>query len=218
MIGALCLIATGASAQMTGTLLTHRPAQTDYRDKNAASEMTRQFARCVVDRSTGRIKAYLDLPVGSPKHAQMSRSIYDREGDECMGMGELQMPLTVFRGYMFEALFLREYGNKVITDFSAVPPIDYGAPYGASPTADGAQAIAMVRFGDCVVRRAPVPARDLLSSETRSSAETRLFAVLVPSLGPCLPSGKTFEFSKSVARGAIAEALYRLSAATLARK
>ena len=88
----ISLFATSTFAQMTGTLITRNPAQTDIMEKGAARKMSRGFTRCVAERSVNRVKVYLDLPVGSKEAISMAPRLTDREGDECMGMGELMMP------------------------------------------------------------------------------------------------------------------------------
>lgn len=67
------------------------------------------------------------------------------------------------------------------------------------------------RYGECVVRLAPVHSHALLMTEADTAAETAAFATLQPALGGCLSGDATLKFGKSVLRGAIAINYYRLA-------
>ncbi len=213
---AFLFCADAAQAQMTGTLMTRQPAQTDVDDKHAARKMNRGFTNCMVDRSPQRIKVYLALPVGGDAATRMVKRLFDREGDACMGMGQMTVPQNLLRGGLYEALYLKEYSGKALPDFKIVQTIDYLAPYQDGISDQGKQAVAMVQFADCVVRARGNDARSLMFLIPGSSSESRTFVDLTPSFGGCLPKDAQFEFSKSVLRAALAEALYRLTESSVA--
>lgn len=202
-----------AYAQETGTLLTKPAAQISGRGKVAARQTMRQLTQCLVSRTGGRIDRYLSLPVDGEEFNRMSQRLFDREGDECMSDGSIQFPIDLMRGSLYEATYVRDFRNRGLTNFADVPPIDYAAGYAPSPSGRAANAIALVRFGDCVARTDGVGARSVVFSIPGSSGESSLFAQLAPKFGTCLPKGVQFQFSKTILRGALAEGLYRLSRA-----
>jgi hypothetical protein len=124
------------------------------------------------------------------------------------------VPFSVMRGALFEAAYDHSFGKSGPVDFQAVPAIDYLSPYQSQKiSSDDANMIALAQFGDCVVRGDGSNARKLLKTEPESAAETATISALTPKFAGCIPSGRTITFSRSVARGAIAEGLYRLSRA-----
>jgi hypothetical protein len=172
-----------------------------------------QFAVCAAKRSPGKLEIALNTPVGGEGSAY-ARLMSDLADDECIGgWAELRIPYVVMRGALFEATYDRVYGRSGPTDFKAVPTINYLAPYGAELNAEAANAIALARFGDCVSRADATNARKLMVTIPESAAELAAISELAPKFAACIPQGRTISFSRSVARGAIAEGLYRLSRA-----
>jgi hypothetical protein len=205
-----------AQAQMTGTLITRQPAQTDVDDKYAARKMNRGFTSCMVDRSPQRIKVYLALPVDSEASAKMVRRLFDQEGDSCMGMAEMSVSRDLLRGGLFEALYLRDFSGKAVPNFKDLPSVDYMAPYGDQLSDTARQAVGIVQFADCVVRARGNEVRSLMYLVPGSSSEASNFNELTPVFGACLPNDVQFQFSKSVLRAALAEAIYRLTETSVA--
>jgi len=117
------------------------------------------------------------------------------------------------RGALFEAAYDRAFGRSGPTDFKAVPAINYLAPYSAEISSEAANTIALAQFGDCVSRADGSNARKLMATSPESTAELAAISDLAPRFAACIPQGRTISFSRSVARGAIAEGLYRLSRA-----
>jgi hypothetical protein len=214
-ITSFALIASVASAQETGTLIQHAPSSIDYHDPNAARLSLWQFGRCMVSKSQKRTLVYVGLPLGSEAERKMAGAFLSGENECLSGNVEdrrLSFPLQLMRGSIFDAQYIARFGRKPVPDLTKIAPIDYAANEAAS-TSDGAQAVALARFGDCVVRKAPAAAQSLLKSTPGSSVEDGAFRDIGPALGPCLTNGQQFRFSKSLLRGAIAEPLYRLSEA-----
>lgn len=81
----------------------------------------------------------------------------------------------------------------------------------AADQAKAAADVAVSRFGECVVRRAPTDTLALLRTRQGSAEERAAFVSVVPALGRCLPAGQKVEFGKDVLRGALALNLYRLA-------
>lgn len=211
LVAALLAATTPAMSQETGTLNPRSAAQIDQRGPNAARLTMRAFAACVASRTRGRLAKLLSLPVGSPEYNSLSRSIFDREGDECLSGGELSFSMTVLRGSFFEAAYLQEFGRNVPTDFSTVKDSGYRARYAEPYTSSERGAIALEQYGECVARANPRASRALIGAIPGSAAESAALTDLAPSFGPCLSKGTEIAFSKTVLRGLIAEGLYWLS-------
>jgi hypothetical protein len=211
IVAALVGVTTSALAQETGTLIPRSAAQIDQRGPNAARLTMRAFAQCVASRSRGRLAKLLSLPVGSPEYIGLSRSIFDREGDECLSGGELSFSTTILRGAFFEAAYLQEFGRDITTDFSAVKDSGYRARYAEPYSPAERAAMALEQYGECIARANPRASRILIGTNPSTASESQIFTELAPSFGPCLTKGSEISFSKTVLRGLIAEGLYWLS-------
>lgn len=209
----LVALAPSADAQETGTLLQRKAAQIDTRDANAARLTMRNFASCIASRSKGRLTKLLSLPVGAPEYDRMSRAMFDREGDECLSGGELSFSMKLLRGSFFEAVYLQAFGRDLMPDFAAIKDSGYRARYAEPFSPEAAYAIAFEQFGECVAKARTSAARDLVMSIPGSTTESTAFAMLGPTLGPCLPQGRKIAFSKPVLRGFVSEGLYWLAVA-----
>jgi hypothetical protein len=221
LLALICTVATSwfgvsfATAQESGTLITHRAAQIDGRGPNAARLTMRGFAQCIVSRSRGRLTSLLAMPVGSSEAKKLGDTMFQREGDECLSSGELSFSSTLVRGSYFEALYLQRFGRTVIDDFSTVKVHGYRDRYTQPYSAEATSAIVLEEYGECIVRKNPTAARVLIGSIPGSSLETATFTELAPSFGPCLSKSEKIAFSKTVLRGVMAEGLYWLTVAKL---
>ena len=207
---ALATTSSAAVAQETGTLITKRPATVDGTSKAATRRTMQQFAVCTMSRSSGRVEVALNAPLG-PAYSRLMSDLADAE---CLGGDAvLRIPPDVLRGTLFEAAYDKKFGRSGPTDFAAVPPINYLAGYSEALSSDYANTIALAQFGDCVARADGVNARKMMTTDPEMAAESAVIAALAPKFAACIPQGRTIRFSRSVARGAIAEGLYRLSRA-----
>lgn len=194
----------------TGSLITNRPAGGATTGRNDARSISRHFAACTIRRGRSSAERYLATPIGSAGFERLQHQVIV---DDCLGTGELRLPIEVIRGALFEQLYLTDYRSVPSADLAAVPPIDYAAGYTSPVSAFVGNTIALGQFGDCVGRADSVGARSLLTSLPDSSGETSAVHRLMPRLGACIPAGRKITFSKSVLRGAVAEGLYRLTRA-----
>lgn len=211
LVGMMAL-ATIAEAQETGTLLPHRAAQTPGRGPIAARVTLEGYAACIVDRSEGRARKLVDLPVNSADYRTTLKNMYDGV-DECISDAQLTMSSRLLRGGMFIALYIRDYKGNAISSFAPEVDSGYRALYGEKVPDDVYTVLAMEQFGECVARADPAQARSLTLSYPGSEQEKNSVTALLPRLSACVPHGETIEFSRTTVKGAVAEGLYRLTRA-----
>lgn len=219
VIGFALAAGAPASAQETGTLITHKSAEIDGRGRDAARATMEAFAACTVSRYTGRAQALADVPVDSTRYERLFRNMFDSYGDECLsGMegGRLSFSSGLFRGALFQALYEREFKENAPTDFSAVTDTGYLQLYSSPLSAEARTALALERFGECVSRADPLGVRKLLRQRPGSSDEDEAINALRPKFAACIPRDQTIRFSPSILKGAVAEGIYRLSKAARA--
>jgi hypothetical protein len=205
---ALCAQASGSME--TGSLISNRPAGGLGTTAKEARLISRQFAECSVKRGRRIAERYLAAPIGSADQARLQRQVLV---DDCLGAGELSLPLEVIRGALFEQLYLFDYKAAPAPDLATVAAIDYTIGYSSPVTAQAGNGIALAQFGDCVARADTENARNLLVNLPDSRGETEAVHSLMNHLGACIPRGQKISFSRSVLRAAIAEGLYRLARA-----
>jgi 23S rRNA pseudoU1915 N3-methylase RlmH len=201
------LAAQASGSMETGSLIPNRPAGGLGTGRGDARVISRQFAECSIKRTRGIAERYLAAPIGSKEQARLQRQVLV---DDCLGAGELTLPVEVIRGALFEQLYLADYRIGPDPDLKAVPAIDYTAGYSAPVGPDAGNGIALAQFGDCVARANIADSRRLLVNLPGSAGETEAVHGLMNHLGACIPAGRKIAFSRSVLRAAIAEGLYRL--------
>lgn len=202
-------------AQRTGSLIGPAPAEIPDTGFIAKDELGRivmyRFAECVVSASRKRVETYLrDNFPGSPAAHKSAASL---STDDCLSDGRMRLNESLFRGGAYEVLYRRKFLIRGPMDFSATQPLDYGAGLGPEWTVQEKRAVAMRHLADCTVRAAPPQARTLILSAVGGKAETEAFTQLAPKMSACLFEGSQLNFSKAMFRGAVGEALYRLSMA-----
>lgn len=212
LISAAFVAAPSALAQETGTLIRHRVAQMPGRGPAAARVTMEGFAACVVDRSQGRARKFIDLPVGSPEYKSLLKSMFD-PSDECMADGHLKLSENLLRGGIFVALFQHDYKSKAIDAFPDDLNSGYLQLYGDTVPSSAYSVVALEQFGECVARANPALSRSLVLSYPASRQENEAVQVLMPKLSACIPDGEKIELSKATVKGAIAEGLLRLTRA-----
>lgn len=161
------------------------------------------YAECVIKLNRRRAMDALALfPTSAKSNEALTRLAVDR----CMGMGEMRFQPRLFRGTLYTVLYRERYAAP--PPLPEVPP-DYaaGAP---EPLGQWAQnEIALLRFADCVVRRAPETVHSLLTAPVESERERAAVAALKPHMNPCMKEGLQVTFNKSSLGGLLAEAMYR---------
>jgi hypothetical protein len=183
-------------------------------DEQISQRTMNKYAGCLLRTFRKRALAFLRLPPASYEAMLAARKLAT---GWCLREGALSFRFQLLRGGLYEALYEEQFERAGAAGLTAVPPVDYS---GGNPTPlsdETAFAIALVQFADCVVRANPTASRALILSKVTSDEEKAAFASLTPHLGGCLVSGTQLKFSRPMLRGFVAEALYRLSAATVAR-
>jgi len=209
--GAL-LLAPATHAQRVGSRLGPAPAQIPEGPGASKEDRARvamyRYAECAVDNSRTRVELYLDTFPGSKAAHKAASSL---STDECLSSGQMTFNESLFRSGVYDVLYLKKFRKDGPVDFAAVPAIDYAAGSDAEAYGDPQPRVALRQIADCTVRKAPQEARKLILSMVASNAEGAAFAQIVPTVGGCVLEGFKLTFSKSVLRGVIGEALYRLS-------
>lgn len=212
LIGFACAIP--AAAQVAGPYIpnTGRAAASNSgkADTAAVRATMRQFGICAVSRFKLRVHRLIELAVDAPPY---SRELLSIAQGECLDGGALKMPQPLFRGAIFEALYLSEFGRDPLPDFAAVKDSGYRQRYGAEVSDKARPLVALEQFGECVARSKGADIRALLQTQPGSAAESDAFDSLKDSFPPCIPTGETLTFSKAILRGALAEGIYWLSRA-----
>lgn len=165
------------------------------------------LAKCVVKLHPKAVDAYLAKFPYSPEWRKETAHLATAD---CLDNGELRFNPNLLRGSLFVAKYERDF--RAAAPQISDTPIAY-LPGDAGPDDERRRSVyyGMITFADCVVRRDPTDARDVVMSLVGSRREANAFGALGPSLSQCLPAGSTIKLSKEQLSGAIAEALYRIS-------
>ncbi|MDQ2877963.1 MAG: hypothetical protein M3R41_02645 [Pseudomonadota bacterium] len=205
----------GASPH-TGSLIAAPPAASvNGTTKTDARRAALAFSQCVLKRMPLIGAGILTDPVGTEQYTTL---VSKAASSECLEGGViLHMPQILMRAAFFEAAYIQQFRTGPV-ELKDSPIVDYRAGYSDSLNPYVANTIALAQFGDCVVRAGTSDARAMVLNLPGSYSENRAVAALIPKLAPCVPAGSKVEFSKPVLRGAIAEAIYRLSVASTQNK
>ncbi|KZE18716.1 MULTISPECIES: hypothetical protein [Sphingomonas] len=180
--------------------------------RDAELAMT-EFAMCEVRSPKGRAAALAygrEVP-GTPStyRDRLVKSLCAPSGTSMSFNPEL------FRMTIYPALYAKDFGKAAPAVNVALLPTDYAAEFDSTPDT---ATVEVRRLGDCVVKRDVAAAREFVLSKPYSRAEDAALATIRPALAACLPAGQSVRLSRSVAHGAIGEALYKLTAASAATK
>lgn len=211
--------ATAASvqAQETGSLVNkYKPAQLKSAGGQAAARAALEdYAACQVGRQPTRLAKLLTIRVDTDEYLKLMNSFLGI--DACISSGTLVVTTNTHRGALFQALYNRQFKTTAPLEFSDVQS-GYREIYPEQPSAEALGSIALVSFGECVTKADPRTVRDLMLSSTGAASEDMAFIKLQPNLNACMPQGKQLAFSKSILKGILAEAIYRLSMAVISPK
>lgn len=206
------LAANSASAQPeTGSRINRAPlavTSAQAQGEDAAIVVMNQFARCVARQSPKAATDLLSLPYLS---GQQSAAAYKLVGGEerCLGVGDrtLRFRPQLIVGGLAEQLVLDNYKRADVGRFRGMTDEALEASSGAprNNAEDSAQ---------CVVRRDPEAALDMIRSKPETREEAVLIKRLSPYLGPCLVSGTKMNLTKSAVRHSLAVGLYRMLSTT----
>ncbi|MBO9623082.1 MAG: hypothetical protein J7500_10265 [Sphingomonas sp.] len=203
MLFGACLVlgAPAAQAQQTGHIIADHAAEVSTRDVSAADQARdtmNRYGICVVRMKSVAVKRALSKPSDEAIDAALAKIAIS----ECLGSGELTMSRPLFRGAVYRALYIRDFGQVS------------QAPAAVAEPAVTTSANLLQSFGDCVVVADPDDARALVLATAATQTERSAIARLGPALGSCVAPKNQMRFSRAVLQGVLAEALYKRAAAS----
>jgi hypothetical protein len=206
-------IVAGALLCLAPTLAVRGQDRAPYDLAEAEQAMSR-FAACVVDSRSRRPRAehYLRiLPAEASLRA--GRALAD-DSEACVphdasGTTEMRLRPDLLRAALYSALYQRDFSGTAPADLTSISPLVVSQEF------DGSQAIPddlffMRTLGDCTARANPAGVHALLLTQVASSEERPALDAVMHALGGCLSQGRELHFSRSMLRGMLAEALYKL--------
>lgn len=191
-LAAACALAPLAAGAQT---LFDPAARLSTRDVSAAAQARdtmNRYAECVVKTRAAAVRRALSTETPDAELARLA-------SDDCLASGQLQMGTSLFRGALYRALYLRDFGR------------DAELPAGEATPA--ASTNPLLLFGDCVARLDPAQTQAFVVAMPATPGEDEAVAALGASFERCVVAGDRIGFSKTVLQGALAEALYKRSAA-----
>lgn len=187
-----------------------RPSAARIPDHVGMSDATRgrialtQFARCTLERNPRGVQAALTLP----DDGAWATSLQRLASPECLDAGEMTFSSALLRGALFVEIWKQMAARDRRPAALTFQPIDLTMA-GSAGLGTVGQRLALLSVANCVVTADRVAASDLIAMPTGSARQAAAYLAINPLLGPCLPQGATFRFSKSVIEGALAEVLVR---------
>lgn len=211
LIAAAAVLGTvpALAQQETGTRLGGRPSQDpDYGSRSFRARVWLQgYADCVVGRDFKRVSDMLDADIAS----QIAPFKLTQRGfDECLSGGgsadELRISDTLLLGALYSSRVTRTVQSLPA---STLPVSQLTFPPASQQNPDVQARIALVRFGECVMRKQPEAALAYVAAEAGTTHETNALSELAPFLGTCIDQGMTIKVSRSMLESALSEAIYR---------
>ena len=187
------------------------PTSTKMSPTDKGRVMMAGFAECLVDRTPGRARAYLNMFPGTEVAAKTISVFVTPECIEpnAARLAGLRMDETLLRGGLYAALYKKDFKHKEPSINTT--PINYWDDAKGQNPEVATQYVALRQFADCIVRKHGADSRALILADVAGEKERAVMAAMIPDLHSCMVEGLKVEFSKSVLVGLIAEALYRTS-------
>jgi hypothetical protein len=215
----LCMLAmaAGGSAQPdTGHVFQHYDrARVPDGDSSGleAQRILYNYGACLAKARRKQVEMFLAT---SPFTAKSDRTARKIASDECLMEGELSFPSETLRGPLYQELYRMDFGGNVPANVASAPALDYASSHGEVAAADPIHAN-LRTFADCAVRRDPAAARDFILSNVGSAGESAALQRMMAPMSSCIVQGDTVKMTRPLIRGAVAEVLYRLTAAATGR-
>jgi hypothetical protein len=207
------LAALAAAASVPATAAPP-PSPYDYQfSRDEADKAMADFAKCVVSdaRSRARAAAYVRaIPTGTAFHDAGARMATPDCVPRSFGTVRMQFDAQLFRAALFGALYQRDFGRAPPPSFDSVQPLIIAAEFDGPDSAIPAEIVFARIVGDCVARADPAAAHRLVTTRVASADEKEALGAVVPRLAGCVAAGRQAAFSRSMLRGLLAEALYKL--------
>jgi hypothetical protein len=212
------IVAVAAAAGVPATAApSHSPYDYQF-SRDEADKAMADFAKCVVSdaRSRARAAAYVRaIPTGTAFHDAGARMATPDCVPRSFGTVRMQFDTQLFRAALFGALYQRDFGRgPPPPSFDAVQPLVIAAEFDGPDSAIPAEIVFARIVGDCVARADPAAAHRLVTTRVASADEKEALGAVVPRLAGCVAAGRRTTFSRSMLRGLLAEALYKLRQAS----
>ena len=189
----------------------------------------RAYGECLVSRDRAAVLDVLRRDDGrDPKIWDRYRALVLPDcARDATNAYAIKFPLTTYRYTLAEAMFVHAYGRAKLPDFASVPPlkrrkvgpIDESKLTGDTKAANAYRvwynrAVAtsdLAVVAECVARRDPVVAAELVNTPVAGPEEATAVAALQSSLAGCTTAGLQSSFDTEHIRGAVAFALFSLA-------
>lgn len=191
--------ASPAAAQLSSSASGFSDAPAEAHESQYWS-MLGGLGSCLAKQKPELARAFVATTIDSAEETKAFKALFHRRYNVCMSnFIRADMVRAHVRGVIAEGLFEGIDGAAVSDRLAHLPP----APDAISTLHD---------FARCYVVAHPGKARDLLE-QTRlaTKGEEAFVREIAGDFAPCLPQGKTASLRPTVARFAIAEALYRVA-------
>jgi len=178
----------------------------------AAPDSDAAGAECVVDNAGVAVSKLLDTVPGSPAEVQASKAVLAYWGgcnDNVVASGSLAWRE---RAALADAALKAKLARRK-PDLTAASDKGWSLPLVSGSVAGSdydATSVGMRQFGDCVVRKEPQAALDLVRSPVGSKEENAAIAALSPSLSGCITAGQNVRLKRDNLRLLLAEPLYHV--------
>lgn len=219
------------SSLVLALLIVAHPAQTNAATTDPeARNALRDYSICVAKHDPKESEAVLLSLIPNEEIVRRHPALVT---PSCLTNGaELKMPGDYLRYGLAEAMVRREYAIGLPADILQAEPLehyeisesDYQPEAGKKLSSQKAAELMRRRqdalafqflsiFGECVARKNPAGALQLILSKMGSSAETEAFAAISGPLSSCLMAGQKLALDRTALRGTIALNLFRLAKA-----
>jgi hypothetical protein len=123
---------------------------------------------------------------------------------------QLRFDAELFRASLLSAMYQHDFRRAGIPDVASLPPLTISSEFDA-PEKDIPLPLVFTRIlGDCAARADSARVHALLLTRIGSRQERPALDNVMPVLRNCLAAGRELRFSRSMLRGFLAEALYKL--------
>ena len=174
------------------------------------SAVLSSYAICIVDRHPEMVNAYLRSGSRSPNGRKISKAFDDAK---CLlaGVGGMKIPASSMRWALYGTLYHSQFGKTPPDDLLGLAKLDFAAERDDMVEAERADHVYVRDFGDCVARARASDVHRLLLMQGDSAKEREELSALIPAFNDCLVGkGEKISFSRTLIRGILAEAMYKL--------
>lgn len=182
-------------------------------DQDKARTVTQDLAACLIKSHRTAVLKAIQPEAWQPGARAQLVSVVD---DRCLNRGELAIPPSILRGALYQQFYRESFAGGPPT--LPPSPIDFGARSTGELKDDARTIIALLQFGDCVVRRDIRDSHALVLATPGSAQEKAAISGLLPHLSACVVQGSTWKLNASSLSASLSEVLYREGMASGAAK